>query len=61
MQPIEDTIAAIATPPGEGGIAVVRLSGPAAGPVIGRVLRDRAGGGVALAPRVATVAYAADP
>lgn len=25
---IEDTIAAIATPPGEGGIAIVRLSGP---------------------------------
>ena len=27
---IEDTIAAIATPLGEGGLAVVRLSGPAA-------------------------------
>jgi len=27
---MEDTIAAVATPPGEGGIAVIRISGPAA-------------------------------
>ncbi len=27
---LEDTIAAISTPLGEGGIAIVRLSGPAA-------------------------------
>ena len=30
MPSIEDTIAAIATPPGRGGIAVVRVSGPLA-------------------------------
>ena len=30
MSSIEDTIAAIATPPGRGGIAVVRVSGPLA-------------------------------
>ena len=31
MQPLPDTICAIATPPGRGGIGVVRLSGPEAG------------------------------
>ena len=34
-----DTIAAIATPPGEGGIAIVRLSGPEAETVLSRVFR----------------------
>src|SRR4051812_43588550 len=29
----EDTIVAIATPPGRGGIGVVRISGPAASPI----------------------------
>ena len=29
----DDTIVAIATPPGRGGIGVVRLSGPAARPI----------------------------
>jgi tRNA modification GTPase len=33
----DDTIAAIATPPGEGGIGVVRLSGPAALPILQRI------------------------
>src|SRR5215210_2204502 len=32
-----DTIAAIATPPGEGGIGTVRLSGPAAGEILSKV------------------------
>ena len=41
-----DTIAAIATASGEGGIGVVRLSGPEAAAVAGRVFR-RAGRGVA--------------
>lgn len=39
MPDTNSTIAAIATPPGEGGIAVVRLSGPAAREVAGRVFR----------------------
>jgi tRNA modification GTPase len=44
---IPDTIAAIATPPGRGAIAIVRLSGPDARPIVARVfhstqpLRDR--------------------
>jgi tRNA modification GTPase len=33
----DDTIAAIATPPGEGGIGIVRLSGPDALPIIERI------------------------
>ncbi len=38
-----DTIAALATPPGESGIAVVRVSGDAALPVLQSVLRTMAG------------------
>lgn len=34
-----DTIAAIATPPGEGGLGIVRLSGPDAGVIAGRIFR----------------------
>jgi tRNA modification GTPase len=47
----EDTIVAIATPPGRGGIGVVRLSGPAA-PAIAAVLTNRA----SFEPRHATLA-----
>lgn len=43
----EDTIAAIATPPGEGGIGIVRLSGPRAEAVAGMVFRPRRGGSLA--------------
>jgi tRNA modification GTPase len=40
MKPlVEDTIAAIATAPGEAGIAVVRVSGPASLPIADRVFR----------------------
>ena len=40
----EDTIAAIATPPGEGGIGVVRLSGEAALKIADRIFIARSGG-----------------
>ncbi len=40
---IEDTIVAIATPPGRGGVGIVRLSGPQAWPIGKRIFR-RAGG-----------------
>jgi tRNA modification GTPase len=36
-----DTIAAMATPPGEGGIGIVRLSGPEAEPLARRLFRPR--------------------
>ena len=34
---MEDTITALATPPGEGGIAVIRLSGPESLQIAGRI------------------------
>jgi tRNA modification GTPase len=40
---LDDTIAAIATPLGEGGLGVIRLSGPAAVPVARMTFRDRHG------------------
>jgi tRNA modification GTPase len=36
---IDDTIVAIATPPGRGGIGVVRISGPESQPIAGSMLR----------------------
>ena len=52
----EDTIVAVATPPGRGGLGVVRLSGPRAA-TIARALLDRAD---PLRPRHATVARILD-
>lgn len=40
---LEDTIAAIATPPGEGGIGIVRISGPEALDIGGKVFRAKRG------------------
>ncbi len=47
---MSETIAAIATPPGRGAIAIVRCSGPDARRIVARVFRSRA----PLADRVAT-------
>ncbi len=47
---VNDTIAAIATPPGRGGIGIVRVSGPRAAAIVEGVA------GVVPAPRVATLA-----
>jgi tRNA modification GTPase len=52
-----DTIAAIATPPGRGAIAVVRCSGPAARHIAGRVFSSKA----PLVDRVATYGAIVDP
>lgn len=54
--PASDTIAAIATPPGRGGIAVLRLSGPDALKVLARLFRpkrstDKAGAPFTFIPR----------
>jgi len=50
MTPVTDTIAAIATPPGRGGIGVIRVSGPAVPAMITALFgRD-------LPPRIATAA-----
>ncbi|MGC1380379.1 MAG: hypothetical protein WA814_05075, partial [Candidatus Baltobacteraceae bacterium] len=51
-----DTIAAIATPPGKGAVAIVRVSGPGAPDIAKRLVRA----GSALAPRVATYATILD-
>ena len=40
---LEDTICAIATPAGEGGIGIVRLSGPHALVIASQVVRLRSG------------------
>ena len=48
----DDTIAAIATPPGKGAIAIVRVSGPAVNAVARRMVRTQR----PLRPRVAAVA-----
>ena len=53
----DDTIVAIATPPGPGGIGVVRLSGPLSTGIANTVLRHAA----PLEPRRATVTEALDP
>lgn len=37
---MNDTIAAIATPPGPGGVGIVRLSGPAAPAIAGQIVRN---------------------
>ena len=37
--PETDTIVAISTPPGRGGIGIVRLSGPSAIPILGKLVR----------------------
>ncbi|MGE5217422.1 MAG: tRNA uridine-5-carboxymethylaminomethyl(34) synthesis GTPase MnmE [Chloroflexota bacterium] len=39
----EDTIAAIATPPGEGGVAIVRMSGRDAASIVARIFRRSRG------------------
>ena len=51
-----ETIAAIATPPGRGAIAIVRASGPDV-----RTLAERVFAGPALVPRVATYGTMLDP
>ncbi len=44
--PDEDTIAAIATPPGEGGIAIIRISGKKPTEILERVFKREGKGGV---------------
>jgi len=48
IDPRSDTIVAIATPPGRGGIGVVRLSGPRSRAIAGRMFRPAGGDGLRL-------------
>ena len=50
-----DTIAAIATPPGKGGVGIVRLSGPGSGKILHTLC------GKMTSPRVATLSKFTDP
>jgi len=43
---VRDTIAAISTPVGEGGIGIIRISGPEALPIAGRIFRAKSNGGL---------------
>lgn len=61
MKPLDDTIAAVATPPGEGGIAIVRISGPLARDTARGLLRSAADGPPELSPRHATFLHAVNP
>lgn len=54
MQPARDTIAAIATPPGTGGVSIIRISGSEALAIAARV------SGITPAPRRATLAHIHD-
>jgi len=46
-----DTIAAISTPPGEGGVGIVRISGPLALTIAARIFRSSHGRDIAATPR----------
>ena len=52
----EDTIAAVATPLGEGGIGIVRLSGPDAISIAAQMFRGKGGRSLAAQPTY-TVRY----
>ena len=54
MQPARDTIAAIATPPGTGGVSIIRISGGEALAIATRI------SGITPAPRRATLAHIRD-
>ncbi len=56
-----DTIAQVATPVGEGGLAVIRLSGPETRRIMGAILRNEAGTAIDMQPRFAHHGYVFDP
>jgi len=61
MYSLDDTIAAISTPIGEGGIGIVRLSGPEAPDILGRVFLPARQPEEDLAPRVLHYGHVVDP
>jgi tRNA modification GTPase len=61
MLHLSDTIAAIATPPGEGGIGIVRLSGPLAFPITDRLFRKPGPPPSALPSHTLHYGYVTDP
>ncbi len=57
---ITDTIAAIATAPGQGGVAIVRLSGPEAERILLRVFRPAGKGALPLTSHLLTYGHAVE-
>jgi tRNA modification GTPase len=55
------TIAAIATPPGTGGVALLRVSGPAAGKVAGLIFKSLKNKDFLLHPRIALLGHVHHP
>lgn len=53
MNPLEDTIIAVSTPPGWGGLGILRLSGGGALEIARRMFRPKSGTGAAIKPRCA--------
>jgi len=62
MHPLDDTIAAIASPPGGAAVGIVRISGPAAWPVVGQCVQteDRIETATIHRPAVTTGNFLAD-
>ncbi len=54
MSPDQDTIAAIATPPGKGAISLIRVSGAGARPICEGLFRPASGDFASIKPRYAT-------
>lgn len=61
MYSLDDTIVAISTPIGEGGIGIVRLSGPEAPAILASTFVPARGGEGDLAPRVMHYGHVVDP
>jgi tRNA modification GTPase len=58
---LDDTIAAIATPLGEGGVGIVKISGPEAASILRRLFVPAAGAVDGLEPRRLTFGHIRDP
>lgn len=58
---LDDTIAAISTPLGEGGIGIVRMSGPASAAILRRLFHPAHQGKGAVQPRQLTLGHIIDP
>lgn len=57
---LDDTIVAVSTPPGRGGLGVVRISGPQARAIASAILRRPGGGSIDWQPWHACLAHLAD-
>ena len=58
---LDDTIAAIATPLGEGGVGIVKISGPEAASILGRLFTPAVEAGDGLEPRRLVFGHIRDP